>query len=69
MSNFVLDNLPKINTKRLLSFLKKKRAILHSLRCPCCREFIGDATRKSAAQLKRQIRVLKEELAKREHVE
>jgi hypothetical protein len=69
MSNFVLDNLPKIDTKRLLSFFKKKRAILHSLRCSCCGEFIGDEDRKSAAQLKRQMRVLKEELTKREHVE
>jgi hypothetical protein len=68
MSNFLLNNLPKINTKRLLSYYKKVRKTFCNLPCPCCGE-VMDRDLERSKKLQEEIKILKEELSKREHVE
>lgn len=65
--NFVLNNLKKINTKRLLSYYRKQRAILSGLHCACCGEIL-DRDLGRAQELQDILKKLKEELATREHI-
>lgn len=67
MSDFVLNNLSKINTKRLLLFYKKVRGIRNRIPCPCCGE-IFDEDVERAKKLDEQLKLLKEELDAREHI-